>query len=161
MNAYVKIGLSANRTLDAGIILNAFENEQLWDEISEDGVESYIPDVINEFWVALTDDKLIGFYRIHALNTITYQIHAFILPEFRKKYAKQSGELILHWCLDMLEFNKLVAEIPFKYENVYRFTKSMGFKDEGINRQSFLKDGKIWDAHRLGITREEITWYQQ
>ncbi len=152
----VQTGLEAKRTLDVGIILSILQDEQLLDEISEDGINSFVPDVINEYWVLLTDDDVIGLYRLHALNFITYQIHAFILPQYRKKYAKQSGHLILDWCLDMVEFNKLIAEIPVKYENVYRFTKSMGFKDEGVNRQSFRKDDKIWDTYRLGITRQEI-----
>lgn len=150
----VKI-LTAARTLDYGLAIEIID--QVFDEISEDGVDVYIPDVINEHWVALFHMKqCIGMYRLHQINGITFQIHAFILPDYREKWAKESGKVILQWCLDNLEFNKLVAEIPVKYQNVYHFTKSQGFKDEGINRESFLKDGEIWDTYRLGMTHKEI-----
>jgi len=107
-------------------------------------------------------ENCVGMYRVHQLNGISHQIHAFILKEHREKWAKESGRVILHWCLDNLEFNKLIAEIPAKYMNVVNFTRHQGFKDEGINRESFLKDGKIWDTYRLGMTRKEIEeWLQQ
>ena len=151
----------AVRTLDYGIIIGLLADKQLFSEISEDGIDSYIPDVINEYWVLITDKELVGAYRVHQVNSITYQIHAFLLPEQRDK-SKESGKVILEWCIENLEFNKLIAEIPKKYENVYRFTKGMGFKDEGINRESFLKDGKIWDTYRLGQTKKEIEqWLAQ
>jgi len=148
--------MKAYRTLDVGLCIDVMK--AMWDEISEDGVESYAPDVINEFWVEILSPETIGLYRIHQLTAMSYQIHAFILPEHRDQ-AKESGEVILQWCLDYLKFNKLIAEIPKKYENVYHFTKKQGFKDEGVNRQCFLKDGKLWDTWRLGILKEEI-WPQ-
>ena len=145
----------ACRTLDYGIVIGLLADKQLFSEISEDGIDSYIPDVISEYWVLITDKELVGAYRIHQVNAITYQIHAFILPD-QREHAKESGRLILEWCLEHLEFNKLIAEIPKKYMNVLNFTRHQGFKDEGINRKSFLKDGKIWDTYRLGQTRKEI-----
>jgi len=156
----MEASLKAIRTLDYGLASRVCE--AVFDEISEDGVDSYLPDVVNEFWITLIEgDELIGLYRLHQVSAITYQIHAMILPEHRKQYAKQSGEIILVWCLKNLKFTKLIAEIPKKYENVYRFTKSMGFKDEGVNRSSYLKDGIEWDAHRLGQTKQEIeSWLQ-
>ena len=147
--------MRSERTLDYGLAISVID--RVFDEISEDGIDLYVPDVVNEHWIALYKDQLIGMYRIHQVNAITYQIHAFILPEFRC-HSKESGEVILKWCLDNLDFNKLIAEIPAKYENVLNFTRHQGFKDEGINRESFLKDGKIWDTYRLGITRKEIEY---
>ena len=158
MNQMVK--LSASRTLDFGLAIDVVN--QVFDEISEDGVDTYLPDVVNEHWVALYHGECIGMYRVHQVNGVTYQIHSFILKEHRKQWAKESGRTILEWCLDNLEFNKLIAEIPAKYQNVLNFTRHQGFQDEGINRQSFLKDGKIWDTYRLGMTREEIeSWLAQ
>lgn len=150
----------ASRTLDYGLVIDILKNEQLFDEISEDGVSTYLPDIINEYWVQIVSDQTIGLYRLHQLNGITFQIHAFILPEHRSQ-SKESGKVILEWCLNNLEFEKLVAEIPFKYQNVVEFTAQMGFIDEGINRKSFLKDGKIWDTLRMGITRSEVEQWLQ
>lgn len=149
--------MRAERCLDYGVAIQVCT--QVFDEISEDGITEILPDVVNEFWVGIHTDQLIGMYRLHQLNLVTYQLHALILPEHRS-LAKETRSVIFSWCLANLKFNKLVAEIPAKYQNVYHFAKGMGFIDEGINRASFQKDGKIWDTYRLGITREEINqWF--
>lgn len=146
--------MKAERTLDYGLAIHVIN--QMFDNICEDEVSAYIPDVVNENWVVLSDNELIGLYRLHQLGSVTHQIHAMILPDKRKEYAKESGRVILQWCLDNLDFKKLIAEIPAKYMNVYHFTKGQGFKDEGINRMSFMKDGELWDKYNLGMTRQEV-----
>jgi hypothetical protein len=79
-----------------------------------------------------------------------------MIPEFRGKYSELSGKAIFEWCLENIEFHKLNATIPQKYKNVYHFTKGFGFKDEGFDRDSHLKDGKLMGRYRLGITKQEI-----
>lgn len=129
----------------------------LWDTVSEDGVEQpYWPDVVNEYWIGIYEDGLSGIYRIHAINGVTWQIHALMIE---RTNAKKSGKAILEWFYNMNIGHKLIAEIPVIYPNVYHFTKNQGFKDEGVSRASFLKNGNIVDQNRLGITREEI-WQQ-
>ena len=54
------------------------------------------------------------------------------------------------------QYEKLNAEIPFIYPEVYHFTKNFGFQDEGINRLSISKNGLLVDQWRLGITRQEV-----
>ncbi len=150
--------LTAERIYDVQVCMAVMRS--MWDEISEDGVSEYIPDVINEFWVAiLADGVLVGMYRIHRVMLVCYQIHAFMVD----RSHKSSGECILRWCMDNIDdMEKLIAEIPDLYPNVYNFTKNQGFKDEGVNRLSFSKNGKIHDMYRLGMTRQEIEqWLQQ
>ena len=36
------------------------------------------------------------------------------------------------------------------------FCLKVGMQEEGINRQSYMKNGKIYDQWHLGITRNEI-----
>lgn len=152
------ISLTAARTLDFGIAHSICSIPEIFDCISEDGVEDYFPNVVNEFWILMVteSDEIAGCYRLHQVSSRTYEIHAFMIPEYRAKYSQISSRVILEWCLSELDFSKLIANIPQKYKNVYHFTKNTGFKDEGFNRSSFMKDGKLIGQYRLGITRDEI-----
>lgn len=152
------ISLTAVRTLDYGIAYSISSIPEIFDCITEDGVEDYFPDVVNEFWILMVTEsgEIAGAYLIHKVNAPTYEIHAFMIPEYRAVYGKLSSQVILKWCLEELDFSKLVANIPQKYKNVYHFTKNVGFKDEGFNRSSFMKDGKLMGQYRLGITKDEI-----
>ena len=127
-----------------------------WDEISEDNAPHYTADVINEYWIGLFADKMIGCYRIHQINSATWEIHAFILPEHREKYSILSGNSILQWCLDNTDMQKLTCNIPEKFQNVIHFVKHLGFKHEGVNRVSYTKDSQLWNVHNFGLTRHEI-----
>ena len=143
--------MKAERIYDVQICMAVISS--LWNEISEDDAPEFIPDVINEYWVSIYAEGLAGIYRIHQITSVCYQIHAFMID----RTQKESGVIILKWCVDNIEdMQKLIAEIPVIYPNVYGFTKNQGFQDEGINRHSFTKNGKIHDQHRLGITRDEI-----
>ena len=152
------ISLTPVRTLDYGVAYGITSIPELFDCISEDTVDDYYPNVVDEYWVLMIteSDLIAGCYRLNQVNARTYEIHAFIIPEFRNAYSKLSGRAILKWCLENLDMDKLVANIPAKYKQVYHFTKSQGFKDEGFNRSSFLKDGKLIGQYRLGITKDDI-----
>lgn len=150
------IGLKAERTFDIALVWQIINHPEIMECISEDGLNQHNPDVIREFWVAIFNDQdVIGIYNIHQIYSKTWQIHAHILPQHRD-YAKESGRVILRWALGHIQFNKLQAIIPDLYPNVYHFTLGQGFKDEGLMRESYFKNGDLYDQHILGISRDEI-----
>jgi len=140
----------------------------LWERISEDGQtqEAFIfvnrPEYI---WLGIYDgDLLVGMFFLHPLNSTSLQIHIHMLDEHRVKYAYDSGAMIIYWFVNQCHetINKLVAEIPVIYQDVYHFTQKFGFQNEGINRDSYRKNGKIYSQYRLGLTRKEAkTWLQR
>jgi hypothetical protein len=150
--------LIALRTFDFSLAYELANTPELFDAFTEDDSPEYMPDVVNEHWVIIysPDGIAIGGYRIGHMLRKTVEIHAFILPEFRADYAKESGRLILSWCLENLDFEKMVTFIPQLYKNIYHFTKQQGFKEEGFNRSSFLKGGKMHGMYHMGITKAEI-----
>lgn len=150
--------LTPVRTMDYSVAHSITSIPEMFDTIAEDGADSFVPDVLNEYWVLMmTEENLVaGCYNVHQISGPVYEIHALMLPEFRKKYAALSGKAIFEWCLANLKFEKLNATIPQKYKNVYHFTKGFGFKDEGFDRDSHFKDGKLMGRYRLGITKQEV-----
>ena len=52
--------------------------------------------------------------------------------------------------------NKMIVSIPFCRKIVYNTAIKTGFIEEGVNRQSFLKDGVFYDQWDLGLTKNEI-----
>ena len=150
--------LTAARTLDFGIAYDIANNEVIFDAFTEDNASPYMPNIVNEFWILMITEtgEIAGCYRLNSFLNRAFEIHAFILPEYRDKYAKLSGIKILEWCVEFLDFDKITTYIPKIYKNVYHFTRSMGFKEEGFNRSCFLKNGKLHGMHLLGITKQEI-----
>lgn len=136
------------------------KDPEIFDRIAEDGhlTEDYeIPfDDHQCYMMLMLEEQAIGVWNLHPLNMVTLGIHCNIIKKYRK-HKKEAGRLIVDWFVNdcPIQYQKLNAEIPVVYPEVYHFTKKFGFSDEGINRLSIVKNGELVDQYRLGLTREE------
>lgn len=146
------------RIYDADLIKDICTRPEIWETISEDDYDPADFHVdLNECWLMVGDDvEVMGLYNLHPINGITLQIHPMILKEFRGKAAYESGKLALKWVVENTAYEKVFCYIPTIYRNVILFAMRCGMVKEGINRRSWLKNGKIHDMVLLGITRQEI-----
>ncbi len=159
------INVIAKRTTDAELIKSIVFLPEIFDCISEDGIDDFESDVNRDCWISIKkDDLCIGIYHLHPHNSATLEIHAHILPEHRERYSIDSGKAILKWILDESPdmYQKIIAQVPKLYPNVKAFCEINGFVVEGVNRLSHRKNGTLHDQWLLGITRDEIerflTW---
>jgi len=131
---------------------------EIFKRIAEDGVsrDTYKIPMDACFMLILKDEDVIGVWCLHPENKTTVQIHCNILQEHRA-HGKEAALLILKFFVNEMpkNYKKLNTEIPFSYPSVYHFTRKW-LKDEGVNRQSIMKEGKLVDQWRLGATRQEI-----
>lgn len=153
-------GLTCERTFNKSLVRDILTEPAIWATIAEDGqvTEKYEPDLEAECWLEIkANDSVVGVYRVHVLNSVLLQIHAHVLPEYRKYHSYGTGFNALKWIYENApEYKKVIAIIPFCFENVKEFTCQFGFQVEGVNRQSYMKNGQLHDQWLLGITRDEI-----
>ena len=153
--------ITIKRTRDIDVINKIMLRDDIFSVISEDGVtkEEQRFDVYNEYWLqVIFNGESIGLYNLHYTNQSTLQAHAHILPEFRVRHSNDSILKIYEWVIDNCKEStvKFISEIPSIYPNVLRFCLSNGFTHEGVNRQSYLKNGRIHDVDLVGITKSEM-----
>lgn len=149
--------MKAERTYDQELIEGFLREPSIYARIKEDGCNEVKLDPDSEAWLLMTDKTTaVGVYCLHPLNSTTLQIHAHVIDVYRQDHAYETGLEALRWFLNNTEHLKLVAEIPTLYPDVIKFTKKYGFQHEGLNRQSIMKQGKLYDQVWLGITRPEV-----
>ena len=54
------------------------------------------------------------------------------------------------------DFVKVTTSVPVIWPRVKKFSEINGFREEGLNRMSYKKNGIIMDQWMLGITTQEI-----
>lgn len=152
------ISLTPVRTFDFSIAYAIANDPQVFSEFTEDGAQEYMPDVVNKSWIVMYTEKeeIAGAYLVAQTQNRVIEIHAFMLPDYRKMYGRLSGKLILEWCVKNADWDKIVTSIPSTRKSVFHFTKALGFKEEGYNRLSFQKNGKLHGVYQLGATRNEL-----
>lgn len=147
-------------TNDLQEVINLLSDPELLGRIAEDGattedLKKLVTD--DQYYLMIKmNDESVGVWWLHESSSSTLDIHCNILKQYRKP-AKSAGQLIIEWFLNKapIRYQKLNAEIPVIYPEVYHYTKNHGFVDEGINRKSICKNGTIVDQWRLGLTRTE------
>ena len=95
-------------------------------------------------------DKPISCFVLHSINFATYECHVQVLPEHRDR-SSEIGQAVIEWTRQNTQAKKLIAWIPFDYENVKNFALEMGFKVEGVSEDSIMKQGKLISQWLLGL----------
>ncbi len=153
--------LTASRTTDMELIRGVMSSSEIFAATAEDGAHEtdIIIDPVSEAWVQIlnSEDDLVALYNFHPHNSVTVEIHAQVLPEFRKRYSYETGISALQWVHDHApQYKKIIAQVPVVHANVVRFIERFGFRREGINRMSYKKNGKLMDQIMFGITWAEL-----
>lgn len=145
-------------TQDPIVIKSILTHPDIYPVISSDlapNPEDYEPTIKgNVFLVGRVDDVPIALFILYPCNDVTAWCHVQVLPEYRKEYAYKFGLAAIAYAWDLLGVSKLVAQIPAIYPNVIAFAERCGFKREGVNTKSHLKDGKLVDCVYVGLERQ-------
>lgn len=149
------MSLNVSRETNERVIKYVLCHEDIIGRISEDDAELSI-DVDKDCFLTLkVGEEVAGLYILIPLSSIELEIHAHILPEFRKEHGRDLTRMVYEYIAET-SYQKVTAQVPTMFPNVVSYCKEFNMVEEGINRLSMLKDGKIHDQVRLGITKDEI-----
>jgi hypothetical protein len=133
------------RTRDTREILEVLQHPSIWDAIGGNEVDGdWVPDMSDD-WHYLHADGAI--FILHPEGD-DWMIHANVIPEARER-AFEMGQEALRYAFEYLGADKVVAEIPEKYDNVYKFSLKSGMEEV-----DFI-DGE----HKLALRYDQ--WVQQ
>lgn len=128
-------------------------DKELYERISDDytDIEKYDPSKSD--WLGWFDgDECKALLSIHEENAVVLNVHIHIPAKHRGKGSFMMGNSLLkHLEKNCLKrFVKINAKIPELYPDVIRYAEKNGFEVEGIDRKSYIRDGKIYDRFMLG-----------
>lgn len=129
-----------------------FGDSELNDRITSDygDNKSFNPD--NYMWIGWFEGKTChGLGQIEKENAITLIVHINILKKYRNNsFEIGSGLLKYLESTCNKRYVKLNAKVPKMYPDVVRFSEKLGFIQEGVDRQSYCKNGITQDRIILG-----------
>lgn len=148
--------LAIARTHDMGLVRSVLEHPSIWPHIHDDDLNSPAPeDLPGFYWLLVSDGLPGGVFLLHAHNAVCFEIHVCLLPRLWGAQARRAGELCFEWAFTNTPCRKLIANIPEDNLMALRFAQRCGFSHEGVNRDSFLKGGKLLDQCALGLTKAD------
>lgn len=104
------------------------------------------------------DGKRVGLSAVNVASNSVLNIHIHIPKVHRGIGTLKIGRAFLGWVVNnsSKQYVKINTKVPTIYKDVIRFAHKLGFKDEGIDRLSIMKNGELVDRLNLGITFDEV-----
>lgn len=122
----------------------------------EDGFSGNFEPDMAEVWLLFEDGKeIIGLFNFTQITSICYEMHPMVYKKYRIKYARQCMDWAFMFFLETGK-NKIIVQVPSDRPELVNAAKNQGFIEEGVNRESVMKQGKIMNIIQLGITKSEI-----
>ena len=154
--------LTIARTHDMETVRPILAHPTVWPHIHDDGATEPQPLDLDGFvWLLVDDGEPAGVFLLHPHNTACWEVHTCLLPRLYGPQARQATQLCRAWMFTHTACQKLITNVSADNLLALRFAKRCGMTPEGVNRESFLKNGELLDQHVLGLTKKEWQCQQQ
>lgn len=142
------------KTTDYAMIEKMLKGDkELFERMSDDYTKCIKYDPSDSDWLGWYDgDECQALMSVHPETSIVLIVHIHIPKKFRGKDSYKMGNELLRYVETTCNerFVKINAKIPAIYMDVTKFAQKNGFMIEGIDRHSFIKNGRIYDRLILG-----------
>lgn len=154
--------MTLETTDNLNLIREILTDPDCWNACSEDGqdAESFeikASNVIDWIVARNASGELAGCLKVNRVTLSEVEAHIAIKKRNRGVFSSSVVVGLLRIFVNDMDkrINKLTAQVPSYNKACIRLAVAMGFKKEGINRESVMKNGKFYDQARMGITRKE------
>ncbi|MBL0122416.1 MAG: GNAT family N-acetyltransferase [Betaproteobacteria bacterium] len=76
-------------------------------------------------------------------------------PAWSKGYATEAVRAMLHWAYDVLDLNRVEAELDTRNAASARVLEKLGFAREGMRREDCIVAGEVSDSWIYGLLRRD------
>ena len=109
------------RSLNTGLMMNIIHDPDIFEAISEDDAPAVKVNVIDDIWLEVIDNDLIGCVQLVQKTSQSYEAHIHILPKFRSQ-SDEAGAVIWAWVTEHLA-GVIYSTVPVYCENVLNFLR--------------------------------------
>ena len=147
-------------TDDMDTVKTIASHPDIWPRFA-DGVEveDYHPcnDDCNQWLIIYVDSEIAGLIRVFCESTCAIEFHPYMVKSYRK-HVRDMTRLFFEWFLantpeSIIKINIMVPEC---YTSTINASRKMGFILEGVMRDGYRLNGKVYNQIMSGITRKEV-----
>lgn len=144
---------------DIDYIRSILLDPEMWERCADDYADASLVDKASCTWlICYYYGVPMGLASARGESTSVVTGHIYIPKSNRGEHTKMIGMEALRWIKRNARphVHKVSTKIPVIYRDVIRFAHLLGFKNEGIDRSSVMKNGVLIDRLNLGLPLEDI-----
>lgn len=148
-------------TRDKILIHSIVTDADIWGKVTDDSLTN--PDLFfvslepRFVWILVRDDEIImGLFLAEKRNHILYEVHTMLLREAYGK-ALQIAKEGLQWAFNnLLNCKRITTMVPTYNILADRLCKNVGLQFIGLNRDSYMFKGRLYDMKLYGISKGDL-----
>lgn len=105
-----------------------------------------------EYILVRDKDEVLGLWAFE-VGSVCWRVHTCLLPCAWGKRGIEAAEQMAQWIWTNTPCLRIITEVPSYNTLAFRFATSAGMERYGVNPQSYMKNGKLWDVSLLGISK--------
>lgn len=107
-------------------------------------------------YIVYINKNKIGYIALQNINWIvrSAEISHFLATDINPELAKFAHEMMLVVAFNNLNLNR-VHSVCFEFNDIFFRLEELGFKKEGLLKQSCFKNERYWDSYPIAVLREE------
>lgn len=147
--------MKIKRTFDKDVIDSVLKHPSIKPFIGDDQSGDVEFPVIDHIYylAAWEGDTIAGIFVVFGINGITADAHSSILPGFYGEKAREAGREAIRWVFMNTGFHKINGSTPVCNLRAVRYAEDIGFSREGLNKSSYMRNGKLYDQIYFGVER--------
>lgn len=153
------------RTSDMELVQSVMRHPKIYPHLTDDGcppAEEFQPMDHPAIWYVLVfdADELLGLWMFVPENAVCWCVHTCLLPVAWGR-AREAAVQMAVWIWTNTPCRRLVTMVPVRNRLALKLAEAAGMQRYGLNKNSFLKHGKLQDQILLGLSPTEETPCQQ
>ena len=145
-----------HRSTDKDAISKILNHPRVYGWVSDDCSPKPYDPVMHDSLIYLLDETKNGVILLAPVNGICCSVHIALKPEIWGSGVNFVKEAI-RWAIANTRYMKAICSIPEYNRLAIRLVKKCGFTQEGIIKNSFLKNMKLHNQILFGITKREFS----
>lgn len=145
------------RTFDFGMVKRIISDRHIYPHVSDDlspSAEDYQPPRENAFYLLVSDaEGHLGLWVLTSQTSTCWAVHTCLLPRAYGRTAILAARAAIAWVFANTPCTRLVTDVPTNNTLALRLAKNAQMTEYGFNPDSFVKDGKSYGQHLLGISK--------
>lgn len=146
-------------------IKNVLQHPSVYPHTINDSLPKVPPESFGEIFIndaiyVLAPNKWSVFIFI-PFSVYLYHAHIAVLPEGRGRAGIRAGKAATSWMFQNTPCLKIMGFTSVKNKPALSFSRCCGYNEEGVLTKSILKDGELHDQIIFGITKEEVSKWEQ
>lgn len=153
--------MTFERTTDYDLIREIVTHPKLYSWLTDDfspPPRDYRPPEHPAIWYLLVKEgeTRLGLFMAAPLNGVLFELHTCLLPPAWGGKSREALRSVIQWIFENTPCRRIVTHVPRDNRLALKLAADVGLERIGVNRNSFLKNGKLLDLILFGASPEPV-----